>query len=394
MRTLTWALVASAGAVFCLLSEDARANPVEGACSGTIDGKKISGQTMLMIDNLPIDGSPFSAAECECKTRDIQIGINMAPSGVVPYSMSYIPKMFIGAETCNIPIQRPLLTCDQITPTNPLGNLSSAIDYANFAMSQRFSVSIPSETIISPDSNHATQMTPKFYCQDQTTNNTVTITLGPDSQPASCNLTVPVHTKIPAIPEASSLVVSRGDEALGISWSYPAVPMDIIGFQILCRESKYPNIPIMPGKFCNYYTVCINGRIFRSISFQHSNSSCKASEVSTGDFERMHPSFVCSGLIPMVDRKQEFRLTGLSNEKAYDLRLVAIDRYGNAHSSDSIGAQPAPIVNPISVACKDNHDCPAGFGCMLNPLVRNESGNAFWCVLGLILVRLFTRKDN
>ena len=140
----------------------------------------------------------------------------------------------------------------------------------------------------------------------------------PDMDPGP-SATVGLVGQVPLVP--TNVAVDGGDEALSVSWSWPAgitvaADTSLLGLQLFCQRGA-DNQVFQSGSFGPAYqtpsTLCPT----------HSATEPTAN----GPFSNLDPRYLCSGLIPATTTS--YRIAGLQNGIPYGVGVAVVDRYGN-----------------------------------------------------------------
>lgn len=382
-----------------------------GMCAGTIDTgagmAALAGSTYLVIGEgdgavfLPqgVD-RVFGRAECECRSRDISLGIKL--NSALPRSATGVAaSMWVGLAACKDQTTRVMLNtqCEQITALSPPGNGKFTLNSDAFKSIGQSAVRIPAESLTNPKPVGSTDW--RWSCElDGTQNRTITVLVGPDQMPATCTLPLSVKTTPPVAP--SNLTLRRGDGALTASWSVPDQTAGIEYYQVLCRKKSEPQKPVMSEDFRNntpyWFSSCVNGTLYRRpISNFTKNMVVPAEpgvlpppETGTPDLGSTLPDagasdggtpdtdagtsgavsfpidgqFICSDRIQATDISLSQRIDGLENGVEYEVMVVSIDPYGNPAPSAVVSGIPVASQSPLQPFCEANSGvCPVGFGC-------------------------------
>jgi hypothetical protein len=155
--------------------------------------------------------------------------------------------------------------------------------------------------------------------------------LGPDMDPGPSAL-VALVGQVPLVP--TNVAVAGGNEALSVSWSWPAgitvaADSNFLGVQLFCQRGA-DNQVFQTGAFGPAYqtaaTLCpMNSR---------------TEPTANVPFANFDPKYLCSGLIPATTTS--YRIAGLQNGIWYGVGVAAVDRYGNIGAiSDIVYATPS-----------------------------------------------------
>ena len=183
-----------------------------GTCSGTVGTAMLAGNTRLSVNGTLIQAavasSVFGRAECECKSRDISMRVQLSGGGVVAPADNSGVSMYIGQDNCSEQTQRTTTgaLCEQITNANPPGNESFQLDLAKFKSIGPFDIPLPAEPITAPRPVNNTD-SPYLYNKCDTNGpqtRTVNVLIGPDASPASCKLPLTVSTSLPKASRCSA----------------------------------------------------------------------------------------------------------------------------------------------------------------------------------------------
>lgn len=346
-----------------------------GTCEGTVGTAPmatIGGKTYVSVNKTPIlsgAGYVFGLAECECKTRDIAMRIEMNPT--IPQGVSGSgAEMWVGSVDCS--------TSSSRTQTGTVCEKNSAsISVSQFMSTAPIDIPIASELVTNPKPIGMTSW--PYTCKlDGTQSRTVFVLLGDISgTPATCKLPLSIDTAVPV--EPTNVTASAGDSAITVRWDAPTGDntQDIENYQILCRRKDQPTVPVKDSEYRTnnryWFSVCLNGSMYRRPPPTLTDNSPIAPEDNipaavAGQFP-IHPAFICSDRISAANTGSfSTRVDGLENNVDYEMLVIAIDKNGNPSASQTIvEGRPVPSVNPLSAVCTNNPDCPVGFGCSAAP---------------------------
>lgn len=379
-----------------------------GTCEGTVGMQTIAGKTFVSVGQVPIpsmSGYVYNRAECECKTRDLGMRIEM--STPIPMGASGVgAELWVGAADCTAATTR------QQTGTL-CEKASTPITLSSFMSIGTIDLTIPSETIPNPKPVNWMSTDPKvptypYSCDvNGTSTRTFFVLLGDlTGSPATCKLPLAVDTTPPAAPKNVS--AANGDGAVTVIWEAPTGDntQDIDSYQVLCRRKDQPTVPVKSDEFRQsvryYYSTCIDGSMYRRPPPTQTTNTPAAPGTgiptsAAGGFS-LHPAFICSDRVQVGAGGTSFnaRITELENGVPYEFLVVAIDRSGNPSvpaKEQILEATPAPVVNPLSQFCQTEQDCPAGFGCAVSPTRRGPlAETAALAMLGLSTALLSFRS--
>jgi hypothetical protein len=370
-----------------------------GTCSGTVNGKTISGKTMLSLGGVPVQlntgpageqsngcgaasssidivqqnvGTAFGRAECECRGRGLKMRV-LLDSPVASDGQAFNVGMYVGQDNCSDQTQRTTTgaLCEQITSTNPPDNSTFQIKSESFRVAgSPIDIALPSEALTKQRPVGTSAMGWMYSCDTGGPQNvTAQVLLGPDSAPATCKLPLMVNTQGPTAPTLDS--VGSGNGALVANWSVPEGTAGILFYQILCRSVSSPTKPAMSDEFLastrHYFSACIDGVLYRRPFNSDNTNSTEphpglGSSTAGGKF-LVDPHFICSDRITATTTSVSQRISGLNNNEDYELMVVSIDAYGNATPSNVVVGTPWPTNGILDDSCKTAANCPAGFGC-------------------------------
>lgn len=134
----------------------------------------------------------------------------------------------------------------------------------------------------------------------------------------------------------TNVAVAGGNEALEVSWSWPAGQNPsasssiFMGVQIFCvRGADYQ--VFKDGAFGPSYMTAVT-------------TCSNVVGTGSGGLAEYDPRFLCSGLLPSTTTTH--RITGLQNDAPYGVAVAAIDKYYNVSTlSDLVYANPIPTVD-------------------------------------------------
>jgi hypothetical protein len=368
----------------------------------------IAGKTFVSVGQVPIpsmSGYVYNRAECECKTRDLGMRIEM--STPIPMGASGVgAELWVGAADCTAATTR------QQTGTL-CEKASTPITLSSFMSIGTIDLTIPSETIPNPKPVNWMSTDPKvpsypYSCDvNGTSTRTFFVLLGDlTGSPATCKLPLAVDTTPPAAPKNVS--AANGDGAVTVIWEAPTGDntQDIDSYQVLCRRKDQPTVPVKSDEFRQsvryYYSTCIDGSMYRRPPPTQTTNTPAAPgtgiPTSAAAGFSLHPAFICSDRVQVGAGGTSFnaRITELENGVPYEFLVVAIDKSGNPSvpaKEQILEATPAPVVNPLSQFCQTEQDCPAGFGCAVSPTRRGPlAETAALAMLGLSTALLSFRS--
>ena len=172
-------------------------------------------------------------------------------------------------------------------------------------------------------SSTSVQTTIQFWAQ---TNSGIAPDLDP-GPPAAVNLV----GHVPVVP--SNVTTDGGNEALNVSWSWPAgvnpaADPNFLGVQLFCQRGA-DNQVFKLGSFAPAYmtapTLC---------------PATATAPATGGPFSDFDPRYLCSLLVPATTTSH--RITGLENGIPYSVGVAAVDKYGNIGAiSDVIEGTPS-----------------------------------------------------
>lgn len=407
-----------------------------GTCEGMTGTATIAGKTYVSVGQVPIpsmSGYVYNRAECECKTRDLGMRIEM--STPIPMGTSGVGgELWVGAADCTA------ATARQTTGTI-CEKTNTAITVSSFMSIGTIDLAVPSETIPNPKPVNwmPTAETPTYpySCNiSGTSTRTFFVLLGDlTGSPASCKLPLAIDTSPPLQPQ--NISAANGDGAVTLHWEAPTGDntQDIDSYQVLCRRKDSPMVPVKTTEFRQaaryYYSACINGAMYRRPPpTQTANLPAAPSDgiptINSYEFP-LHPAFICSDRLQVGTGGTSFniRITDLENGVPYEFLVVAIDKSGNpsappdaeckpcdemmmrtnpaecerrknlAKCNQLVQGTPAPVVNPLAQFCQTDAECPTGFGCTLASPRRGTSPTPGWLALlglGVALLPLRSRR--
>ncbi len=388
-----------------------------GTCSGTVNGKTISGKTMLSLGSEPVQlnvgpageqsvgcsgasdsidivqqnlGTAFGLAECQCQGRGLKMRV-VLDSPVAQDGQAFNASMYVGPDNCSDQTERTRsgTTCEQVTSSNPANNWTFKLDANSFRSVAPIDVSLPAELL--------TKRQGGMPCDTQGPQNvTAQVLLGPDASPATCKLALMVDTQGPAAPSLNE--VGGGNGALTAHWSVAEGTAGILFYQLLCRKKSDPTKPVMSEAFLaetrHYFSACIDGVLYRRpYNASNTNSIEEHKELAVppepGKF-LVDPHFICSDRIVATTTDLSQRISGLENGEAYEVMVVAIDAYGNAKPSNVVVGTPMATKGVFDDACQSESNCPTGFGCSSSG--RKGSGSVPFAAGALILAWGLARR--
>lgn len=359
-----------------------------GTCSGTVGTAMLAGNTRLSVNGTLIQAavasSVFGRAECECKSRDISMRVQLSGGGVVAPADNSGVSMYIGQDNCSDQTQRTTTgaLCEKITNANPPGNESFQLDLAKFKSIGPFDIPLPAEPITAPRPVNNTD-SPYLYNKCDTNGpqtRTVNVLIGPDASPASCKLPLTVSTSLPTAPTIDS--ISSGNGGLTVRWSVPTGTAGIVSYQLLCRRKADPTVPVMEQAFLDktpwYFSSCLNGKLYRRpLTSDAVSTVVERPGLGMGSAAPfpLDPTFRCSDRIVASNNSLDTRIAGLANAQEYEIVVASIDAYGNASPSDIKTATPQDTQSPLNSYCSDT-ECPNSFGCQAGPGAPSAAGAA------------------
>ncbi len=343
-----------------------------GTCSGMVNGKAISGKTMMSLGGELVtqnQGVVFGRAECECRSRALRMRV-LLDQAVAQDGQTFSTSMYVGQDNCSD--QTPRTTsgaqCEQITAANPPGNGDFSIEPGAFRTVSPIDLLLPAEAVVKPKPVGSTSW--DYKCDTGGPQNvTAQVLLGPDSGPATCKLPLSVNTQGPTAPSLNS--VGSGSGALTARWSVQTGTSGIQYYQVLCRSVKTPSVPVMSEAFLSstpyFFSACIDGKLYRRpLNASNTNTTEDRpgfGEKPTAGTFLVDPRFICSERITATTTDLSARITGLNNGEDYEVMVVSIDNYGNASPSAVMVGTPQPTKGVLDDICQQEADCPAGFGC-------------------------------
>ncbi len=370
-----------------------------GTCSGTVNGKTITGRTMLSLGGVPVElntgpagpqsvgcsssgesidiiqqnvGTAFGKAECECHGRGLKLRV-ILDSPVASDGQPFNSAMYVGQDNCSDQAQRTTTgaQCEQITASNPPENSNFSIKPESFRVAgSPIDIVLPAEALTRPRPVGTSPMGYTYTCDTGGPQNvTAQVLLGPDSSPATCKLPLVVNTVGPTAPSIDS--VGSGNGGLMVYWSVPESTSGILFYQLLCRSKKDPTKPVMSEDFLantrHYFSACVDGVLYRRPYNADNTNTTEphpglGNDPTPGKF-RVDPHFICSDRITAATTSSSARIGGLQNNEIYEVMVVAIDAYGNASASSVVEGVPLPTKGVLDDACSGGSDCPTGFGC-------------------------------
>jgi len=327
-------------------------------------------------------GVMFGRAECECRSRDLKLGIQLTPGMALPPATTGVAaNMWLGISACDDSSRRTQngTQCEQMLQNSPPANLSWDIKADKFTSSALFLTSIPAEALSNPKPVGTTM--PWTYSCDigSTQNRTVFVFVGDPTTPAVCSLPLTVNTTPPQPP--TKVKLGSGDSALTVAWEIPPGTTGIEYYQVLCRKKGSPDTPVMSSEFLQntpyWFSACVGGTLYRrplpglmqnmdSIKPVAGVTELPKSSAPAPDFP-IDPKFICSGRVDANNTSLSTRVENLENFTDYEVMVVSIDRYGNPAASSVEPGRPLPTRHPLSDYCEANAGvCPSGFGCQLS----------------------------
>jgi hypothetical protein len=275
----------------------------------------------------------LSVADCQCQ-RPLLAEVAINNAGAAPLVQAGI---YVGT------------TCDTARDTVDLNNRCKQVQTKTLQhfIGQRIEIPINAADLINPvgtcGSTQSTSANSVFVLIDQ---NGDFVT--PDAAKASDPITH--DTQPPPAPLTPSLV--PGDGALAASWDIASGDADTFGFQLFCVREDAPTTPIFSGASAfsaAYETVGTLSQCPkfppRSLTVADGPSLTRAVAATTplpDGLATLDPSFLCSGRIDGTSKSQ--RITKLTNDVAYRVAMVAIDRAGNPSAPLDLGVEsPVPV---------------------------------------------------
>jgi hypothetical protein len=179
-----------------------------------------------------------------------------------------------------------------------------------------------------------------------------------------------VDTKAPEVPP--NLKVESGEESIVISWDTPSNPDSIYVFQALCIDPEGLNPAEVDAKYQTQFDVCGEDSGITLGELDQGGDGTLISE-TPAPFIALDTNFVCgeaSKTAPNLTIKE------LDNGKAYQVALLAVDRYGNVAGTRFMRTVTP---QPVTDLWEDLHDRNSAVdgGCLLsqtygdgNPLTR------------------------
>lgn len=411
-----------------------------GTCTGTIGTAMLTGVVNLAVgDTLILQnaGTVFNRAECQCRSRDIAMRIQM--SAPLPRGLegSTAASAWVGAVDCTSSTTRTQnnTQCQQLSDNSPPGN-TTVVNTADFTGVGPFNVAIPAEALTSPKPYGAPSWDyvcdPSYQTVPPTTlsgtlSRTPYIFLGDiNNSPVVCQLPLSVKLDPPQAPTLTNL--SGGDGALTVSWTIPDNTSGIEYYQVLCRK-KGIQVPVMSPDFVSdkkyWFSSCIDGQLYRrpllpGIMDNNTPPQTGVAPPPTADMGVtdggadggadggvdggvdggaaaeapfiVDGRFICSDKIGATGTALSQRIDGLENGAEYEVMVVSIDPNGNPSPSVIAVGVPQPTQSPLGPFCKDGV-CPGGFGCQAAAGPLSASAFALIAVgSGLLLVRRGRRR--
>lgn len=374
-----------------------------GTCTGMVNGKAISGKTMLALptsqntEEMELvtqnQGSVFGRAECDCHSRGVRLRV-ILDQAAAQDGQAFSTAMWVGQDNCSDQTQHTTngAQCEQITTNNPPGNSGFKLEANSFRTVAAVDVSLPGEALTKPRPVGTSSW--DYKCETGGPQNvTAQVLLGPDSAPATCKLPLTVNTLGPTAPRLDS--VGSGNNALTVRWSVAESTSGIQYYQVLCRSKNAPNVPVMSDEFRSstpyYFSACIDGMLYRRpLNSGNTNTTEErpgfGAMPAAGKF-LVDPRFICSDRVTATTTDLSARIAGLNNGEEYEVMVVSIDSYGNATESAVVVGTPQPTKGVLDDLCATEANCPAGFGCsalgaMPSPSTLLPVG-AFVLLLGL-----------
>lgn len=397
-----------------------------GTCSGTVNGKTISGKTMLSLGGDYVElntgpsgaqeagcgssgsvdlvqqnvGTVFGKAECECHGRGFNLRV-VLDSVIASDGQAYNSAMWVGQDNCSDQTQRTTngARCEQITNQNPPDNTRFDIRAQEFRIAGTpIDISLPAEALVTqrPVGTAAAGWT--YSCNSGGPQNvTAQVLLGPDSSPATCKLPLVINTEGPTVPSVTS--VDSGNRGLSVNWSVQEGASGVVFYQLLCRKKSDPSQPVMSSEFLastrHYFSACIDGKLYRR-PFNADNTNSVEDHPGLGEKPTpgqflVDPRFICSDRITAATTENSARISGLENNQEYEVLVVSIDAYGNATpSAIATGTPLATKGFSDDSAFSQSSDRPTGFGCQGSG--QRTSTRAPLFVGGFLLLFGFLRK--
>ncbi len=338
-------------------------------------------------------GAVFGRAECECHSRDLRLRV-ILDQPAAQDGQAFSTAMWVGQDNCSDQTQHTTngAQCEQISSSSPPGNSGFKLEADSFRMVASVDISLPGEALTRPKPVGSSSW--DYQCDAVVQQNvTAQVLLGPDSAPATCKLPLTVNTQGPPAPSLDT--VGSGNNALSVRWSVPASTSGIQYYQVLCRSTKTPDVPVMSDEFRSstpyYFSACIDGTLYRRpLNSGNTNTTedRKGFGATSGaDTFLVDPRFICSDRVTATTTDLSARIAGLNNGEDYEVMVVSIDAYGNATGSAVVIGTPQPTKGVLDDLCMTDASCPAGFGCstlggMPSPSTLLPVG-AFVLLLGL-----------
>jgi hypothetical protein len=179
-----------------------------------------------------------------------------------------------------------------------------------------------------------------------------------------------VDTKAPEVP--TNLKVASGEESIVISWDPPSNPDSIYVFQALCIDPEGLNPAEAEAKYQTQFDVCGEDAGVTLGEIDQGGDGTLVTEMPA-PFKTLDTNFVCGEASKTA---QSLTIKELDNGKAYQVALLAVDRYGNVAGTRFLRTvSPQPVTD----LWEDIHDRDGAIdgGCLLsqtygegNPLTR------------------------
>lgn len=370
-----------------------------GTCSGTVNGKNLSGKTLLSLggDVVQLNVGPAGAqsagcgastsvdavqqnvgtaigkAECVCHGRGFNLRV-LLDSAIVSDGQAFNSGLWLGQDNCSDLTQRTTTgaRCEQITSQNPPDNSKFELRADPFRIAGvPIDISLPAEVLVTQRPVGTPAAGWAYSCESGGPQNvTAQVLLGPDSAAATCKLPLVINTEGPTAPDITE--VSSGNRGLQVNWSVKEASTGIVFYQLLCRKKNDPNTPVMSEEFLantrHYFSACIDGVLYRRPYNADNTNSIEehpglGETAAPGQF-LVDPRFICSDRISAATTENSARIAGLQNNEEYEVVVVSIDAYGNATPS-LVGSGIPLATKGLSddEAFQSEQNRPTGFGC-------------------------------